>query len=244
MVKNVGAPLSAANQLAARLLDAVTDKQQELNHVARVLHENVGQLLTVVGLHLDVLRQDFGKDQPDLAARTSEIQQLLDQAIEDVRELTYRVNPDMVPRSGLRYALEVLVGGLRDSSGASIRLLIDSHAHLPLPVSEAMFRIVDQALANAVRHSGATHMEVVLQPAGREIRLEVKDNGCGFDVEETATAYRGLGILWMRHAAERAGVVLQIASKPGEGTIVQATYHPAGEPVNDDARGAIARSES
>ena len=228
MAKNVGAPsnapVNAAPDAVARLIDSVTEKQAELNHVARVLHEEVGQVLTVVGLHLDVLRQDYGKANPELAGRTQEIQALLERAVSEVRDLCYRINPDVVQRSGLRYALDILIGRLRDTSQATIRLLMDSHVHVPLPVAIALHQIAQQALANAVRHSGATLVEVVLQPAQAEVRLEIKDNGCGFHREQIQQAGSGLGLLWMQHAAQTAGLRLDIQTEPGQGTLVRTTY--------------------
>ncbi len=228
MAKNVGAPsnapVNAASDAVARLIDSVTEKQAELNHVARVLHEEVGQVLTVVGLHLDVLRQDYSKAHPELAGRTQEIQALLERAVSEVRDLCYRINPDVVQRSGLRYAMDILIGRLRDTSQATIRLLMDSHVHVPLPVAIAFHQIAQQALANAIRHSGATLVEVVLQPAQADVRLEIKDNGCGFDWERTREAGLGLGLLWIKHAAQTAGLRLDIQTQPGQGTLIRATY--------------------
>lgn len=232
MPQNVGgapstASVPAAPELVARLIDSVTEKQTELNHVARVLHEEVGQVLTVVGLHLDVLRQDYGQANPELAGRTQEIQALLERAVSEVRDLCYRINPDVVQRSGLRYAMDILIGRLRDTSQATIRLLMDSHVHLPLPAAIAFHQIAQQALANAIQHSGATLVEVVLQPALSEVRLEIKDNGCGFDPAAKPPAGNGLGLLWMRHAAQTAGLRLEVQSTPGQGTVVRATHGTA-----------------
>ncbi|MCZ2149060.1 MAG: histidine kinase [Bryobacterales bacterium] len=221
MTENVG----SSPGLAARLIDALSAKQDELDRVARVLHENVGQVLTVVGLQLDVLRQDYASAGPGLAERVGEAQQLLEKAIVDVRELSYQLNPDIVPRSGLRYALDTLVGQMRESAqGATIRFLMDSHVHLPLPAAVAMYEITARSLSNAVEHSGASLIEVVLQPLPGCARLEVRDNGRGFDIEQVIKEPRGLGLLWIYHTARKNGITLQVESSQGKGTTIQAVY--------------------
>lgn len=214
MARNVGAP----DGLTAKLVQAVGAKQDELERVARVLHEDVGQVLTVTGLHLGILRQD----NPHLVERVDEIQQLLERAIIDVRQLSYQLNPGLVPRSGLRYALDTLVGRMREEAGINIRLLVDSHTHLPQPVAVAMFEITEHALRNAVQHAEANKIEVVLQPAQGHIRLEVRDNGKGFDADAGLTV--GLGFVWMDYKARQSGIALSVESTPGSGTTVQAMY--------------------
>jgi len=224
MARNVGAP----DGLTARLVQAVGAKQEELERVARVLHEDVGQVLTVTGLHLGILRQD----NPDLSHRVEEIQQLLERAIIDVRQLSYQLNPGMVPRSGLRYALDTLIGRIRDESGINVRFLMDSHVHVPQSVAVAMFEIAEHALRNALQHSGASKIEVVLQPVQEHIRLEIRDNGNGFDADTVSN--RGLGFVWMDYKARQAGVALSVESAPGNGTIVQVMFRePAGDQKQD-----------
>jgi len=212
-------------ELAENLIDALSRKQDELNEVARILHEDVGQVLTVVGLQLDVLRQDFSGDSPTINGRLTEIQELLDKALVDVRNISYRLNPTIVPRSGLRYALDTLIGRMRESSGGTIiRFLMDSHVHLPLPVAVALYEITEHALENALRHSRATLIEVVVQPMGSDVRLEIRDNGAGFAVEETLANPPGLGLLTIRHTAKKHRLNLTISSSPTAGTAIHAVH--------------------
>ncbi|MBI4904197.1 MAG: hypothetical protein HY820_11210 [Acidobacteria bacterium] len=210
--------------LPERLIAEIRQHQSELQRVARVLHEDTGQILTVVGLHLDLLKQDFRDRVPELGERTAEIQQLLEKAIDTVRQLTYTINPDRVQRSGLRYALDMLIGEARESETCGIRFLMDSHVHLPLPVGIAFYKITECALENAVRHSGAQQIEIMIQPAGREVRLEIKDNGKGFCVEDAEKNPRGSGLLWMRHLAREHGLDLRINSRADGPTTVHAGY--------------------
>jgi signal transduction histidine kinase len=227
MPRNVG----ESDGLTARLVAAFGAKQEELERVARVLHEDVGQVLTVTGLHLGILRQD----NPHIGEQVEEIQQLLERAIVDVRQLSYQLNPGMVPRSGLRYALDSLIGRIREESGANVRFLMDSHVHVPQPVAVALFDIAEQALRNSVQHAAASKIEVVLQPAQEHVRLEIRDNGKGFDANVPSD--QGLGFLWMDYKARQAGVTLSVESTPGTGTTVQVMYkEPAGEQVEQEQK--------
>src|SRR5262245_58719415 len=133
-------------EVPQRLVADLSDRQDELNYVARILHEQVGQLLTVVGLKLDLLRQEFSPRAPEIADRTGEIQDLLEGAISTVRQLSYRLNADIVQRAGVRHALDTLTGKYRELSSATIRLLMDSHVHVPQPVATAFFQIASHAL--------------------------------------------------------------------------------------------------
>lgn len=223
--------------LTQRLVEELSRKQDELDSVARVLHESVGQLLTVAGLQLDVLRQEFSGQVPDLARRAGEIQQLLERAVEEVRRLSYRLNPDMVQRSGLRYAMDALVGKLRESSGATIRLLMDANVRVPSPVAVALHQISEQAIENAIRHSKATLIEVVLQRQANRTRLEVRDNGAGFDPALCFAQPKGLGLLWMKHLADRRGLDFSVESAPGAGSTLRVSYHePEAAPREPEQR--------
>lgn len=217
--------------LAERLIGEVRQQQMELQRVARVLHEDTGQILTVIGLHLDLLRQEFREQAPGLGERTAEIQTLLEKVIDGVRQLTYSINPDRVQRSGLRYAMDMLVGETREKDARGIRLLMDSHVHLPLPIAMAFYKIAECALDNSVRHSEAQQIEILIQPAGREVRLEIKDNGKGFRVADVEKNPQGSGLLWMRHLAREHGLDLKIASREGGPTAVHAAYRVDGGPV-------------
>lgn len=209
--------------LTARMIRDLSRQYDELQHVARVLHEDIGQVLTVAGLHLEVLRQDVARQSPDAAQQVTDIQKLLEKAIVDVRDLSYRLNPSLVPRSGLRYALDSMVGKMREKSGATIRFLMDSNVHPPLPVAMVLFEIAEESLHNALQHSGGNLFELVVQPKQESIMLTVKDNGVGFQ-PEAAAREDGFGLLWMRHRAGQAGVAVNIISSPGNGTTVEAVY--------------------
>jgi signal transduction histidine kinase len=101
---------------------------------------------------------------------------------------------------------------------------MDSNVHLPQPVATAVYRIVEHAVDNAIRHSQANRIEIVLQQSG-DVRLEISDNGKGFNLSQAMEHPKGLGLLWMNHLAAQAGLDLRLESSADQGTKVKASYH-------------------
>ncbi len=221
---------------AAEMLAALMNSQElALARLSRILHDEIGQVLSAAGLRLDVLRMDLAAKVPEIEAGTREIQQLLEKAIVQVRSLSYELNPAIVERAGLQFALERLVGRRRDSFEGSIRLLYDPALRPPVEIASALYKIAEQALDNAIRHSGSSQIEVVVKLTQKTITLEVRDRGAGFAVEETARRGRGVGLVLMSHYASRAGLELSILSTQGEGTVVRAACRVAGPAAASNA---------
>ena len=215
-------------QSLARVLAAVINAQeQEGARVARLLHDEVGQTMSAAGLHLDVLRMDVEQEAPEVAARIIECQKILEQAVDQVRSLSYEMNPQVVERAGLGAALDRLAGRYRDITTQRVRLQVDSSVRLPGKLASALYKVAECALDNAVKHSGGKRVEVFVrqQPAG--VELEVRDDGDGFDVNDALENPVGLGLLLMGCYAEQAGLKLRIESSAEEGTIIRALFPEA-----------------
>ena len=203
---------------AQNLIAHIHNRELESARVARILHDDVGQVLSAVGLQLAVLRMDFAAQIPELAGRTTEIQDMLERAMNQLREVSYALNPNIVERTGLAYALDRLAGRYREQFAGSVRLNMHPSVRLEVPVANAFYRIADSALENAVRHSAATHVDILLKAVPSGAELEIRDNGTGFSQTATTT---GLGILLMRHFAVQSESTFVLESSAGKGTIVR-----------------------
>ena len=199
------------------LIVHIHNRELESARVARLLHDEVGQVLSAVGLQLAVLRMDFGSQIPELAQRTTEIQDMLERAMNQVRDVSYELNPNIVERTGLAYALDRLAGRYRQQFSGSLRLNVHPDVHVPRPAANAFYKIADLAIENAVRHSAAVHIDVLLKKAPGGAMLEIKDNGIGFSVNADTA---GLGILLMRNFSEQSGSIFSLDADTGKGTIV------------------------
>ena len=213
-------PDRSLERLLVTLMNA---HETQLAHIARLLHDDVGQVLSAVGLQLDVLRTDLKDRAPEIVGRTAEIQRLLEQAVTQVRQLSYDLYPAVVERAGLHFALDRLVGRFRETFNGSLRLLSDPSVRIPSPTAGYLYKIAEHALENAVRHAQATRIEILLRPARNAARLEVRDNGAGFDVQAARRRPGSLGLLLMERYAAQGGLEFSIHSSR-KGTVVKTSY--------------------
>jgi len=193
-------------------------REEERARIARGIHDVLGQTLTALKLDVSSLREMVARREPSADGRLQEIAGLLDTAIKDVRRLASELRPVVLDQLGLPAAVEWLAGDFQRRTGIDCR--VRSHlpdTTLPADVSTGLFRILQEALTNVARHSGASRVEVTLQQASRIVYLEVTDNGKG--LPEAAHAGQGsLGILGMRERALLLGGFIELKGETGKGT--------------------------
>jgi signal transduction histidine kinase len=190
--------------LKRMIVSAINAREVESQRVSRTLHDEVGQVLSAVGLHLDVLKLDFKDRVPEIVGRVREIQEYLEKAV--------------------HAALDRLVGRFRTQFDGSLRLLYDMNGRPPLPIGNAFYKIAELALDNAVQHARAKRIEVQVRSTRDALIMAVTDDGAGFSPEDADVHTPGLGILMMEHYAAQAAVELRLRSQPGRGTLVKASY--------------------
>jgi signal transduction histidine kinase len=211
------------NDLRQTILSALKSQEFERKMASKFLHDTVGQNLTALGMQLDLVRMDFEEAAPDACARIGEIQKVLETIMEDVRDYSYELNPATVERAGLRPALDRLLARMRERFNGSMRLNVDPFLKLDPNVAPALYQIAQEAIENAVLHSGCSAIEIAVKATRNGLALEVRDNGHGFDPADTSSGGRGLGLLSMEHYAAQAGLSLTIVSDRATGTAVRAS---------------------
>jgi len=216
-------PIPEAEQRFRALALAALDNQQlERRKLARMLHDEVAQVLSAAGLQLDILRMDLAERVPEIVVRTAEIQGLLDRVVKGIRDLSYQLNPDIVQRAGLRPALDLMVGQFRKSFEGNIRLIYDSALQVQAEVGMAMEKIAEEAVTNAIRHGRCKRIEVIVKSTRAGAALQVRDDGTGFDYQLARRRARGLGLLAMDYYATKAGLRLSVSENDGGGMVVRA----------------------
>ncbi len=213
---------SAEQELRRSVLGALKAMEFERNMLSRFLHDSIGQNLTALGLQLDLIRMELETTAPDVCTRIGEMQGLLEEIMGDTREYSYELNPSAVERTGLRAALDRLAARLPQRFPGNLRLNVDPSLKLEPQVASAVFHIAQEAVENALQHSGCSAIEIAVKSSRTGTFLEVKDNGRGFDPGDLLSGRRGLGFLSMEHYAAQAGLELAIVSHPGAGTTVRA----------------------
>jgi signal transduction histidine kinase len=172
-------------------------------------------------------------DPARLAGRLNEVRELVTGALQSVRRLIYDLRPIYLEDMGLLPALDMLAGDVGRSAGAPpVKLdVVGPPRRLPADMELAVYRIVQEALANVVRHAKATTAQVRVEFSDEGLTLTVEDNGVGFAVPDTphTLARDGhFGLMGMRERALRFGGHLSLRSQPGEGTtvVVYLSYPP------------------
>jgi len=227
------------HQLLKRMIvSAINAREVENARVSRLLHDQVGQVLSAVGLQLDVLKLDYRGQIPEITERVHEIQKVLDQAVEQVRTLSYDLNPSIVERAGLHSALDRLVGRFRTYyKSGSLRFIFDPGVRVPLEIGNIWYRIAELALENAVQHAEASLIEVHVRATAKNFVLEIRDDGKGFSADE-ASHHSGIGLLLMEHYSSQVPITVDLRSKPGKGTIVKSTWLRTQSPDKRSQAGA------
>ncbi|UCG86263.1 MAG: hybrid sensor histidine kinase/response regulator transcription factor, partial [Gemmatimonadota bacterium] len=193
-------------------------EERERRRIATDLHDRIGQTLAVTRIKLSGIR-DSAPDVP-----LDEIMQLLERTIADTRSLTFELSPPVLHELGFEAALEWLAGKFRDEHGIATQFVDDK---TPKPLGEDMrvvaFQAVREQLHNAAKHADASLVRVGASTAGSFARIEVSDDGRGFNPEEQLArrgAASGFGLFSIRERLAYLGGQMQIASEPTTGTTV------------------------
>ena len=211
-------------QLLSRRL--VESQETERRHIARELHDEVGQTLTVAEMNLQAVMQS-SRAAP-LTRRLKESLQAVERVLEQVRDLSLNLRPSMLDDLGLEPALRWYTNRQAALAGLQAEFQADALEDRLDPVIEtACFRVAQEALTNVVRHAHARAVAVELRKQDGHLHLFVRDDGVGFDVaalREQAVLGASLGLLSMEERATLADGGLECKSAPGQGTEVHAWF--------------------
>lgn len=206
--------------LSSRLLEV---QEAERRHIARELHDEVGQALTAVKINLQMLRRQSPADAA--ATRLDDSLGMVDRILQGVRRMSLDLRPSLLDDLGLAAAVRWYVGAQAQRTGLTAEVEASAlPALLPAALATTCFRIVQEAVTNVVRHAKARRLIVILEAADARLTVLVRDDGAGFDVgaaRRRALAGGSLGLLGLEERVELAGGRARIESSPGRGTTVR-----------------------
>lgn len=194
----------------------------ERSRLARDLHDSVTQSLFAASLKAEAVRRRWRPASEEARENLRDVERLARGALAEMRTLLMELRPDALAGASLPRLLELLVAAAEGGSRVRVELDVRGPSGLPEHVSVALFRIAQEALQNMSRHSGADRAWVMLDASGPDVRLTVRDDGRGFDVEAVPSDH--LGLRMMRERAEDAGVRVTVESVPVAGTTVTAVW--------------------
>jgi signal transduction histidine kinase len=210
----VSVAIELSERVGRRAVRALLDGQEtERRRLARELHDETGQALASILLGLKALERDVGEEPLVL------IRRLVDSALGNVRRLTVELRPPALDDFGLEAALERLASVIGEQSSFTVDVNVALPAGLVPPEHEtAIYRIVQEALTNVVKHASAEHVSIVVASSEKAVRAVVEDDGVGFARDQVRE--HALGLVGMRERAQLFGGRLEVESSPGAGTTV------------------------
>jgi signal transduction histidine kinase len=200
--------------------DIVSVSEHEQQRIGRDLHDGLCQHLAAIGCAARVLAEDLQAQNVPAARDAVMIEDSIQQAVLEARNLAHGIFPVHVDRSGLVAALSDLARMTSRLTGVQIEVKEGIEAHLEDPeASMHLYRIAQEAVANAVRHGGARHIVISLALVGDELELKIEDDGRGMAVTLAAQA-EGMGLRTMRYRFQALGASLQFLTPSSGGTRV------------------------
>lgn len=210
--------LETSRREASRMI--IETQEQERKRVARELHDETTQDLASLAIRTELLRSKL--HDPLLVQAVAELQEEIERTLTEMRRITYDLRPSMLDDLGLAAAIHWYVQHRVDSEQVQVDLQVDELPRYDSSLETAVFRIIQEAVSNAVKYAQMHHLEIHVheQPSGKQLQVLISDDGVGFDPSSVRTeaSGRGLGLYGMRERAETIGAHLEIQSSPGNGT--------------------------
>jgi signal transduction histidine kinase len=216
----------------ARLLKQVIQAQEaERKRIARELHDEMAQSLTGLIMSLDSTEGVIGPELRNVHEQLARTREISVRALQQTRHLILDLRPTMLDDLGLVPAIRWYAETRLGAGGAAVVFQTKgSQRRLQPELETAVFRIAQEAINNVAKHAHADNVQVRLHWEPYQVILEVQDDGKGFNVDDTYREHelgQGMGLLGMRERAEMFGGEIEIASCPGEGTLVRVTLPTA-----------------
>jgi PAS domain S-box-containing protein len=212
------------SELAASRLRIVSASDEARRQIERDLHDGVQQRLVSLALGVRAAEASVPADRNDLRLDLAALADDLNQAVDEVQELSRGIHPAVLSKRGLSSALRALAR----RSAIPVELELATNERLPEPIEVALYYVASESLTNATKHAEATHVRLSLNQADGKVRLTIRDDGIG-----GADPDRGSGLVGLRDRVEALGGRIEIESPPGAGTSVVVALPLADQPLQE-----------
>jgi signal transduction histidine kinase len=196
-------------------------QEQTMKSISQEVHDNVGQVLSVAKLNLNMIRLN----DPDPAAqeKINNVSELLQKAIQDLRDLSKSLHSDVIAEKGLLKAIENEFSILKKTGAYVITLNVEGdYYHLPEQKELILFRIFQEIINNIIKHAKASAIDVQISFHPQQLMLCIRDNGVGFHMADIDTG-KGLGLRNIINRSQLIGALHSIDSRPAKGTTIKIT---------------------
>jgi len=212
----------------------VAAQESERQRIARDLHDETGQSLTAIGMGLRGLSGKLGARNKEAMGTLHKLESLTADSLKELQRLISDLRPSHLDDLGLSAALRWYANRVQEHSMIGVRVdIVGEECDLDESMRITIFRIIQECLNNIIKHAHATHANIYVRFEEKNVRINVRDNGIGFDVDsrqQQSTSRPTLGLAGMQERAALLGGTVSIQSRPGYGTEVEALipYHHAG----------------
>ncbi len=223
--RSLNAMLNSMESQRKRAAAAVIKAQEEeRRRIARELHDETSQSLTGLIIGIKMAEENISPEMPDLRERLNNISDLAHATLNEVHTMAVRLRPSILDDLGLAAALRSYAKEFSENTGIRVDVqLLGLTERLSAELETVLYRVVQEALTNVARHSGASGCRVTLRRKEDAVQGVVEDNGKGFNPERVLLSDdhgRGLGLHGMKERIELVGGQLEFESRPGEGTSI------------------------
>jgi PAS domain S-box-containing protein len=215
----------AEHALADITRKVIAAQEQERSRIGRELHDDINQRLAMLAVDLAQLQEDPS----DVQRRLQDIREEMAEVSNDVQALSHDLHSSKLEYLGVVAGMKGWCQEFAERQGLEIDFSSDVSDVLPLEIGVSLFRVIQEALNNAGKHSGVTRFEVQLLEKSKELHLIISDSGRGFDVE-AARQRHGLGLTSMRERVRMVNGTITIESKPMGGTTIRVRVPLGSEP--------------
>lgn len=191
-------------------------QEQTFRNISQEIHDNIGQVLSLAKLNLNTIPHENVSDKISLT------EELLGKAINDLRDLSKSLHPEKISDIGLVNATRHELFTFQKVSKINTELIADeSEITIDANKSVIVFRMIQEALHNALKHAKANYIIVTMQPQGSKTLIEIRDNGIGFDTAQLKNTETGIGLKSMEQRCKLINATFTIESMPGKGTALK-----------------------
>jgi len=216
LVEGLAAREEQVRQLAEHMLHV---EEAERRRISRELHDEAGQSMLCIRLQMEMIEESLPDSMPEHRAKLRETRETTERTILEIRRLIAALSPAVLESLGLGAALRQLVNRFRQVSSTKVKLSLQRLGVLPKRTEMIVYRLVQECFNNIAKHSQANTVNLSLSTADGYLRLNVEDNGIGFNVEEAFARRESFGLSGMRERVALLGGTFQIDSTPGVSTL-------------------------
>jgi two-component system, NarL family, sensor histidine kinase UhpB len=212
-------------QLRALSERAIYAQEEERKNIARSLHDDTGQSLSMLIINLERLENRLPLDESELRSKLEASRKLASDILTELRKIVYGLRPTILDDLGLIPAIRWYSRSVLEASGVQVRISLPEEAiEVPSHLATTLFRIAQEGINNIMRHAGAKTTDICLRLEPYGVHLQIQDDGQGFNPQQVAgqaITLQHLGLLGMQERAELVGGKVTVESVPGQGTRLQ-----------------------